>query len=144
MHLIAYTSEYTGCLADIRTSLNDIVEVSRRNNLAAGVTGVMFQHGLRFLQFLEGEEETVRNLLARISADHRHTNVVVLFDEPIDERGFAAWSMDCFVISSDTDLTLEFLQLVSSTYRRNLKTQTASVVEIFKGFVQDHAQISRL
>lgn len=75
------------------TELDGILRVSRRNNAAVGVTGLLVAGGRRFLQALEGPEDAVRSTYARIQADPRHFAVVVLADQAIVERSFASWSM---------------------------------------------------
>lgn len=73
--------------------VDDILRASRRNNAAAGVTGLLVTGGRRFLQALEGPEEAVLATYARIGADPRHFAVVQLAREPIPNRQFAQWTM---------------------------------------------------
>jgi hypothetical protein len=74
-------------------SVGNILMVSRRNNDAAGVTGLLYTDGTRFLQVLEGDEEPVAATFARIKGDPRHHAVVVLSDRRIANREFGSWSM---------------------------------------------------
>ena len=46
-----------------------------------------------YLQVLEGERMAVNRLYARIVADQRHQDVVLLQLEEITQRRFAGWSM---------------------------------------------------
>jgi hypothetical protein len=46
-----------------------------------------------FLQVLEGEEETVRNLYTKIGGDPRHHGLLTLIQGPLAERQFPDWSM---------------------------------------------------
>jgi hypothetical protein len=70
-----------------------ILDVSRRNNAARGVTGALAYHDLAFVQVLEGPEAAVEALLATIARDPRHTEVTVCDRARVDERAFGAWSM---------------------------------------------------
>lgn len=74
-------------------ALDEILRVSRRNNQAVGVTGLLIVGGRRFLQALEGPSEAVRNTYDRIKADDRHFASVVLSDREISERSFSGWAM---------------------------------------------------
>jgi hypothetical protein len=74
-------------------SVGNILMISRRNNDAAGVTGLLYTDGTRFLQVLEGDEEPVAATFARIKADPRHHAVVILSDRTITTREFGSWSM---------------------------------------------------
>lgn len=73
--------------------LDAVLRISRRNNSAVGVTGLLIAGGRRFLQALEGPEEAVQATFDRISRDPRHFAVVKLARESIAERQFGAWAM---------------------------------------------------
>lgn len=74
-------------------SVGNILMVSRRNNDAAGVTGLLYTDGTRFLQVLEGERDKVDATLDRIMADRRHHAIVILSDREVVEREFGKWAM---------------------------------------------------
>jgi len=70
-----------------------ILRKSKSNNARSGVTGALcFSEGV-FIQVLEGGRTAVNQLYNRIASDDRHTDVVLLRYEEIDERRFAGWSM---------------------------------------------------
>jgi Sensors of blue-light using FAD len=70
-----------------------ILKKSKANNSKEGVTGVLcFSEGV-FLQVLEGGRNAVNRLYNRITRDSRHTDVVLLNYEEVEERRFASWSM---------------------------------------------------
>ncbi len=75
------------------TELVALLECCRRNNTAAGVTGMLLYKAGNFMQVLEGEEETVRRLHAKILCDPRHRGVLTLTEHMITERQFGGWSM---------------------------------------------------
>lgn len=66
---------------------------SRNANARADITGMLLYRKGRFIQFLEGPEALVRDLLARISADPRHSSVRVMVDGHPPTRQFAEWTM---------------------------------------------------
>ncbi|KQR83133.1 BLUF domain-containing protein [Sphingomonas sp. Leaf343] len=74
-------------------SVGNILMTSRRNNDAAGVTGLLYTDGTRFLQVLEGDEEQVAETFERIRQDPRHHAVVILSDRTVAVREFGSWSM---------------------------------------------------
>ena len=61
-----------------KRELADILEVSRRNNTRDDITGVLCYHGGTFFQMLEGDEERVRAVMARVDRDPRHYGVTIL------------------------------------------------------------------
>jgi hypothetical protein len=73
--------------------LADVLRVSRRNNAAVDVSGLLIVGGRRFLQALEGPREAVLATYHRISHDPRHHAIVQLGCDDITERQFAQWSM---------------------------------------------------
>lgn len=74
-------------------AVDEILQVSRRNNRRAGVTGLLLFNGQRFLQLLEGPDEQVKAAYARILRDSRHFAVVKLSERAIEEREFGGWDM---------------------------------------------------
>ena len=75
------------------TYMLTILEQSRRNNPAAGVTGILCYSGQMFMQVLEGNRREVSRLYNKIASDPRHTDVEILLFEDIMERRFSNWTM---------------------------------------------------
>jgi Sensors of blue-light using FAD len=75
------------------TGLRAILETSRRNNGADGITGLLLYHDGNFFQVLEGAKGAVLTCYDRIVADSRHHGHIVLLSEEISQRNFSDWSM---------------------------------------------------
>ncbi len=73
--------------------LQELLEVSRRNNEIAGITGMLLYLSGNFIQVLEGEKMDVLALVLRIGHDPRHRGVLVLMQGHVAEREFPNWSM---------------------------------------------------
>lgn len=73
--------------------LESMLQQARANNAAAGVTGALIYVDGVFLQILEGEQATLRGLMARISKDVRHETVTVLKEGEVSRASFADWTM---------------------------------------------------
>jgi hypothetical protein len=71
-----------------RPALIDMLKHSVQRNKRAGVTGLLLFKDGCFMQALEGEEEVVKALYAKISRDPRHHNVISLLQEPVEKRYF--------------------------------------------------------
>ena len=70
-----------------------ILKKSKANNAKSGVTGALcFSEGV-FIQALEGGRTAVSKLYNRIANDARHSVVVLLNYDVIEERRFSGWSM---------------------------------------------------
>ena len=73
--------------------IEDILEKSRVNNPANGITGILCYSGDIFSQVLEGGRDEVCELYNAIVRDQRHTQVRLLAYEEIQERKFCNWTM---------------------------------------------------
>ena len=91
MHQLCYIS--TARVTPTSADLDDILTVSRRNNSASGVTGLLVTGGNRFLQVLEGGVAEVTATYGRICADPRHFGCVVLASRSTDHCSFGEWAM---------------------------------------------------
>jgi hypothetical protein len=72
-----------------------ILKKSKVNNHKSGITGALClcSDERIFIQVLEGSRAAVNALFRKLLADTRHTDLVLLAYEEIDERRFAGWSM---------------------------------------------------
>ncbi len=91
LYSLVYTSTATKVFSD--EELLDLLATSRANNETADITGLLLYRDGRFVQFLEGPEQQVRDVYSRITADRRHTAVRTLVDGRPSQRTFAEWSM---------------------------------------------------
>lgn len=74
-------------------ALSGILASARRNNRRDGITGALICREDLFLQLLEGPQNVVTALFARIVRDDRHTDVVTLVSGDIETRLFPEWAM---------------------------------------------------
>lgn len=74
--------------------LNAIHVTSRHLNALDAITGLLLFDGLRFLQIVEGSEEAIDNLLARLRRDPRHSSIEVREERIIEARAFPDWAME--------------------------------------------------
>jgi hypothetical protein len=77
---------------------------ARDRNRQNNVTGMLVYKDSLFLQAMEGEDGDLEPTWARIQADPRHENLVIIRHLPIGCRDFPDWSMG-FVNMSNRDLT---------------------------------------
>ena len=73
--------------------LLDILKVSRENNVASDVTGLLLYKGGNFMQALEGPDDVVMALYEKIKKDPRHKDVSIISTEQIQKRQFSGWEM---------------------------------------------------
>lgn len=80
--------------------LADIHETARHLNALDGITGLLVFDGKRFLQIVEGAEEAVDSLLARLRADPRHSALELRDERTVERRSFPDWSMELVQVSA--------------------------------------------
>lgn len=92
---------YTSTAADglDREAMKRLLSTARASNAAFRVTGVLVHAGSQFLQALEGNADTVDELFARITRDPRHSGVLTLVREPVEQRMFDAWHLGFSTLS---------------------------------------------
>lgn len=101
MRQLLYIS--TSTELQLSNSLGSILVRSRTRNAAAGLTGLLWTDGTRFLQILEGPADAVSATFERIRQDPRHRAVVILHDRTVETRSFGDWSM---ALHDDSDARL--------------------------------------
>ena len=88
---LVYASSSVGMLGP--EDLSQILRVSRVNNAAVDVTGALLYHQGNVMQVLEGPSDAVGEVYERVHGDPRHTGVLCMLDERVEERAFPDWSM---------------------------------------------------
>ena len=91
VYSVVYSSTATRQMDD--DDLADILATARAFNESQDITGLLLYRAGRFVQFLEGDKQRVRALLARIDKDPRHADLRVLIDGASTSRQFAEWTM---------------------------------------------------
>jgi hypothetical protein len=76
-----------------RDELEELLEHARSSNAEKGITGALVYVDGVFLQVLEGELDTVRELMEKISKDYRHETVTVLKEGATPAASFSDWEM---------------------------------------------------
>jgi|GEM_PF-1457562 len=89
---LAYTSRAK--VAFTADALENLAKKSQSNNTRLKVSGLLLYGGGRFLQLLEGDAKTIKDLYENtIVADPRHTDCTELMFSPGDYRLFPEWGM---------------------------------------------------
>lgn len=89
---LIYTSRLT-----LPLDTDRLLSQARENNPALGITGGLAVLDGVCLQYLEGVQDAVESLFARILPDERHSDVKVLERRAVPRRMFSDWSMAMLV-----------------------------------------------
>jgi len=139
MHLIVYTSEFNLDNSKADITLSNISSKAKDNNPETGITGLLFYHNQRFLQIIEGEKQSLEDLMSIIAKDKRHRNIERLIDQPIKKRGFNKWNMDAFNLDSSETLNIDELKTITAAFKANIEMDTGMLVTIYKTLLKSHA-----
>ncbi|HEX5710126.1 MAG TPA: BLUF domain-containing protein [Sulfuricurvum sp.] len=91
MKRIVYTSVPT---ADTTfATANDILNTAAKANKLESITGMLIFNGKFFMQCIEGPDDAIERLMAKIINDTRHRDIVIIGEERADERFFPQWNM---------------------------------------------------
>lgn len=86
LHRLVYMSTAVGVLrAD---ELDRIYLRAKSANSRAGITGLLLFYEGAFLQVLEGPSAGVMSLAERLRRDRRHSGMITLDSQPIEQRAF--------------------------------------------------------
>lgn len=106
---------------------DDIEGKSITANNARDVTGLLIVHDDRILQILEGREQAVRELYAKIEADSRHTITKLVSEVEDEERLLLTWSM---VVRRMTNIPAEISEQYQEVYDGLLHAEGQSEISI--------------
>lgn len=127
---------YASAATDSLTSqdIDDILEVSRRRNKAAELSGMLLFADGGFIQVLEGEKGPLEAAYARILDDPRHTGVQELYRGVAPARQFPDWSMGYHLLDK-ASLPAGVVDLSADTIR-NMKNADVVIHTLFKNFYE--------
>jgi len=91
LRAIAYASEAIPGLS--MDHVDDLGRAAAGFNFEAGVTGVLLYDGLRFLQYIEGPEDSINVVYSRILSARSHRELIELGRGRVSGRFFPDWSM---------------------------------------------------
>ncbi|MBA0389718.1 BLUF domain-containing protein [Stenotrophomonas maltophilia] len=91
LRAIAYASEAIPGLS--MDHVDDLAWAAAGFNFESGVTGVLLYDGLRFLQYIEGREDSINVVYSRILSARSHRELIELGRGRVSGRFFPDWSM---------------------------------------------------
>lgn len=91
MDRLIYVSQARGLAP--QAALEDILSVSVWSNARLDITGALAFCDLRYVQLLEGPPHALDDLMGRLQADPRHTDIDVLYRLDVPRRMVPGWSM---------------------------------------------------
>ena len=87
----------------VSSEIKSILNSAAKNNPSLGLTGALIFNDAYFAQVLEGDRKAVTATFCKIAGDPRHSDLVIMKAEPIEQRTFLRWSMAFAGHSDDID-----------------------------------------
>ena len=88
---LLYVSSATQLFSE--EDIKALLQKSRDNNARLGLTGLLLYKDGNFMQVLEGPDDVVTRLYAKIHTDPRHHGILQLVRQQVQRREFPSWSM---------------------------------------------------
>ncbi len=126
-----------------RVELGNIFSVARSRNKASDVTGALLVTDGWFVQTLEGDETTVRDLFARIETDPRHDEVRLIEAHYVPDRVFSHWAMAKVAADGEPDIPLiAGAKGVTRAAGRGTTPEADAVLDVMRAAARDAAGAS--
>jgi len=124
------------------SEVQKILEISKRNNGNAHLSGALIFTEHFFLQCLEGHRNAVNQTYARISKDDRHTDCVLLRYDHVDARIFGKWSMGQIALKKQQNPIIEKYSTHGffDPYAMNSNQAELFMIDIAKAVTQQQHQ----
>ena len=95
-------------------------------NPTLNVTGALLHNNDFFLQVLEGNKETIKELFAKIRKDKRHKNILMILNQKIENRIFNNYDANFSIMKTKADIERLNTYLsrydFENKYPKNIKT----------------------
>jgi hypothetical protein len=117
-------------------NLVDLYELSKKNNIKNGISGLFIYSDQDILQVLEGPTAEVTSLYQKISKDKRHTTMILLSEETIENRYFPDWQMGFYVIGYEDIQKNRELRDYSKETIQNVDSQKLLI--LLDSFLKNH------
>lgn len=139
VYYITYTSRLSMRYFLDTQVIHELCEQAHHNNQVHGVTGfLLFRQG-RFLQYIEGQRDAIKQLYSNIQRDPRNVDTQILLEGTRDERLFDQWAMHCVDLAqhdSSEEMSRSFAKFDPQTWGED---KTCEVLHEIKHFYE-HSQ----
>ncbi len=137
LHRVVYLSAATGEADTV--DLRSIAHQCQRNNSHTGVTGLLMFIDGSFLQVIEGESGVITELLETLRSDHRHKDITIIEEKPVEARLFPQWCME--VRKAEFDNTIANCEeTFAETIKRIERVEGEMLLTVFLQQFFDSAQ----
>lgn len=91
VYYLCYISSQKSILRE--KDLIELLSESRKKYKENNITGLLLYFEGHFVEFLEGDKDTVQSIFKKTTSDKRHKSVFKITESITDQRKFTNWSM---------------------------------------------------
>jgi Sensors of blue-light using FAD len=137
LYRLVYISrnEIVGDDETIRREIEQILERAQKKNPQANITGALMFNAGSFAQIIEGSHDDIQDTFERIQCDPRHSHVVMLSLEPVEEREFPNWSMAYF--GTDSTAAAKFGDIMHDSELDTAILKGGHILDLIKEHLQE-------
>ncbi|UCA57688.1 MULTISPECIES: BLUF domain-containing protein [Aequorivita] len=128
-HTICYLSKQAETLEN--PELEKLFEFIVNMNPSLDITGALLYNNNFFLQVLEGSKNTVKELFSKIRKDKRHTDVLMIFDQQIENRIFQNYEANFSILKTESDIKSLNTYLSNYDFENKYPKNIKSLIEPF-------------
>jgi hypothetical protein len=129
---LLYVSSSTLYIPDDEAIVAEILAAARERNRHLGLTGGLIFTQRHFVQYLEGEETSIAEVMASIRRDPRHRDIKLVHSGRCDARRFADWGMAYSGPSVFVSQQVE--TLLMNTSEAELETRASHIMSMMEEF----------
>ena len=117
--------------------LQEILNLSRKNNARDGIRGFLVCRENFFLQLLEGQEQKVKECMDRIKKDSRHKNIIIQAEFFSNEKITPGWGMAHLELNEKPWNAEEIISLFEMARAEKVFSDSGAVKTMIKLFAQN-------
>lgn len=123
-YAISYVSTAQIDLQD--QGVNEIMNQTNLFNKLEDISGILLYNERNFFQLIEGEQNIIQELYAKISRDPRHSNIIKFLEKPVNKPPFDGYLTDFITDTkkcneADLRMYLHYIEVLSPESQKALK-----------------------
>ena len=130
-YAICYVSTANTNWAD--SEINQLLQQSKQNYNRNNIQGLLLYSEGNFFQIIEGDKDRILNLYESIENDTRHSNLIKVFEQDIEQELFDGYESDS--VSEDTRYKRENIEYYLNYIHKLDPRKQKAVQNILKAFL---------
>tara|TARA_R110000823_G_scaffold177854_2_gene310347 strand:- start:48 stop:479 length:432 start_codon:yes stop_codon:yes gene_type:complete len=114
--------------------LKELSFSSTLKNKAKGISGYLYYKDKHFLQYVEGDEQYINELINTIKTDPRHRFIMAIEENSLDDRRFPDWGMKSIaeVMFNNSVVETTIIKTMTLFKENNLTLSASSKSQLFR------------